>query len=222
MTHGFDQDHWESHWRQASAHGVGRQIAPDPHLAGEVGGLVSGTALDAGCGEGAEAIWLAAHGSQVTAVDISTEALARATESATRQRVRWLVADLGVWEPGEQFDLVTTHYAHPAMPQLAFYDRLSGWVAPRGSLLLVGHRHTHGQQNHGRPDDGHRDGGHPPGRASVTAAGVTAVLDSAVWLQNFGHCTGTREVSRGRPVRTSTSGTCRLRRVRRSRRRRTW
>jgi hypothetical protein len=52
-------------------------------------------------------------------------------------------ADLTSWEPGRQFELVATSYAHPAMPQLAFYARISGWVAPAGRLLIVGHLREH-------------------------------------------------------------------------------
>ncbi|WP_370121768.1 class I SAM-dependent methyltransferase [Arthrobacter sp. MW3 TE3886] len=112
--------------------------APNPHLVRETGGLAPGTALDAGCGTGAEATWLAARGWQVTGADISGAALAQAAERAEGQsapgRVTWVEADLTSWAPGGRFDLVTTHYAHPAMPQLAFYERISHWVAPGGML----------------------------------------------------------------------------------------
>ena len=180
MTHGFDKEYWEEHWHQDRTAGPGSMSGnpPNPHLAAEAGHLVPGTALDAGCGAGAEAIWLAEHGWQVTAVDISAEALARAAgRTATggaAQRVDWVEADLGGWDPGTQFDLVTTHYAHPAMPQLEFYDRIAGWVAPGGTLLIVGHL-----QAHGTPGGGH--GHHPPAEASVTAAAVSARLDDADW-----------------------------------------
>ena len=151
---------------------------PNPYLAAELGGLAPGTALDAGCGAGAEAIWLAAHGWQVTAADISTEALARAAERSTASRVaehlQWVEADLAVWEPGTRFDLVTTHYAHPAMPQLQFYDRIASWVAPGGTLLIVGHLHDHDTGSHGH-------GNQPPAGASVTAAEVATRLDDATW-----------------------------------------
>jgi hypothetical protein len=80
------------------------------------------------------------------------------------ERVDWTRADLGVWEPGTRFDLVTTHYAHPAMPQLDFYDRIAGPVAPGGTPLIVGHLRTHVADGHG-----HHDG--PPAEATATAAG---------------------------------------------------
>ena len=139
--------------------------------------LTRGTALDAGCGEGAEAIWLASEGWQVTAADISGQVLARATQRAAASsdatdRIEWVEADLSVWQPRQQFDLVTTHYAHPAMPQLEFYERISHWVAPRGTLLVVGHLHR--AETHGHDHD-------PPVKASVTAAGISAALDPALW-----------------------------------------
>jgi SAM-dependent methyltransferase len=178
MTHEFDQDYWERHWHQALRNRPGAMdgSAPNPYLDRETSSLVPGTALDAGCGAGAEAIWLASRGWQVTAADIAPEALARAAERATNsevsERVRWIEADLTVWDPGMRFDLVTTHYAHPAMPQLAFYDRISAWVAPGGTLLIVGHLHTSGATGHGH---------HPPAEASVTLTDITAGLDSTRW-----------------------------------------
>ena len=186
MTQGFDEDYWESHWQQANEHRTGQEVDPNPYLAREISTLAPGTALDAGCGEGAEAIWLANQGWQVTAADISTEALSRATERATRdcaapERVRWVEADLSVWEPGEQFDLVTTHYAHPAMPQLAFYERISGWVAPGGTLLIVGHLHSSETPGHGHSHQLQGDGHSPPEEVSVTAASIAVGLDGTRW-----------------------------------------
>jgi|EndMetStandDraft_8_1072994.scaffolds.fasta_scaffold43676_2 SAM-dependent methyltransferase len=177
----MDKDYWESHWR-AREHGAGRELPAHPYLDDETSGLAPGTALDAGCGEGAEAIWLASRGWSVTAADISSEALARAASRVARaglaERVRCVEADLSSWEPESRFDLVTTHYAHPATSQLAFYERISRWVAPGGTLLVVGHLRTpdtpHG---HGH---GHDDG-QPPEEATVTAASVTTVLDPQLW-----------------------------------------
>ncbi|HEV7658192.1 MAG TPA: methyltransferase domain-containing protein [Mycobacteriales bacterium] len=168
MTHRFDKGFWDQHWQEGRAGGS----PPNPYLAQEIGDLPAGTALDAGCGAGAEARWLAAAGWEVTAADISSEALARAAASDAAARVRWVQADLSVWDPGTQFDLVTTHYAHPAIPQLDFYERIAAWVAPGGTLLIVGHLHTH---------DGHGHGHRPPAEASATAAAVTARLDDTRW-----------------------------------------
>ncbi|MGY5883141.1 class I SAM-dependent methyltransferase [Modestobacter lacusdianchii] len=180
--HDFDRAYWERHWQHDRAGDRGSMSSnpPNPHLAREVGHLVPGRALDAGCGAGAEAIWLAEHGWRVTAADISTEALARAADRAAASgvgdRVQWVAADLGHWAPEAPFDLVTTAYAHPAMPQLAFYARIARWVAPGGTLLVVGHLDddAHG---HGHPGDD----GRPPAGATVTAASVTALLGDPEW-----------------------------------------
>lgn len=199
MKQAFDKDYWESHW-QASA--PGREIAPNPYLARELSSLARGTALDAGCGEGAEAIWLARQGWQVTAVDISNEALVRASErvietGAAVQRVQWIGADLSVWEPDTPFDLVTTHYAHPAMPQLAFYERVSNWVTPGGTLLIVGHVHTSEAPGQGHGQAHYGPGHNPPEEVSVTAAAITAALDATQW----------EIVTADEPIRTLTDRT---------------
>jgi SAM-dependent methyltransferase len=186
----FDKDYWERHWQEGQDGGAGSMAdsPPNPYLERELGGLPTGTALDAGCGAGAEALWLAARGWQVTGADISTEALAKAAERAAgaglSERVRWVEADLSTWTPEDSYDLVMTHYAHPAMPQLDFYGRVASWVAPGGTLLVVGHLgsdhappHGHGH-GHGH---GHDQDGRPPAEASVTAAAVQARLDPAEW-----------------------------------------
>jgi 2-polyprenyl-3-methyl-5-hydroxy-6-metoxy-1,4-benzoquinol methylase len=142
---------------------------PTPYLAREVGELQPGTALDAGCGAGAEAVWLAANGWEVTAADISYEALthaaARAASNGVADRMRLVEADLSVWQPDAVFDLVTTHYAHPSIPQLELYGRIAEWVAPGGTLLVVGHLR----------------GAHHVDHASATAADITGVLPDSGW-----------------------------------------
>lgn len=201
MAHTFDNEYWDQIWKgdRAESMGAGQ---PNPHLIQEVKDLTPGTALDAGCGAGAEAIWLAAQGWQVTAADIATAALDRAAQHAAASgvagRVQWVRTDLSSWEPGLLYDLVTTHYAHPAMAQLQFYDRIASWVAPGGTLLIVGHLHQdaaggdgHGGDGHGCDGHGHahEQGGHgqghssdgPPAAASATAATITARLDPTGW-----------------------------------------
>ncbi|GAA4929572.1 SAM-dependent methyltransferase [Nonomuraea thailandensis] len=185
MTHAFDKDYWEQHWHAGHASMGGHP--PNPYLARETAGLTPGTALDAGCGGGAEAIWLAERGWDVTAADISSQALTvaagRAAASGAAARLRWVRADLTLWRPDAPFDLVMTHYAHPSTPQQDFYERIAGWVAPGGTLLIVGHLHT----SHSRPghsSSGPASGGHdhhPPAEASATPAAITARLRDTEW-----------------------------------------
>ena len=208
MSHDFDQRYWDGVWggadgadrvdgadRADRADGADRAASmadspPNPHLIREVKGLRPGTAIDAGCGAGAEAIWLASTGWQVTAVDIADEALRRAASRAAAagvdDRIAWQRADLSTWRPGFRFDLVTTHYAHPSIPQLDFYERIANWVAPGGTLLIVGHLH-HGHHSHSHsPRSFHSHGGHhhdthPPAEAEVTAEAITLRFASKEW-----------------------------------------
>ena len=199
MAHEFDRRYWDRVWSGAADTGnagdageASRASAmatnpPNPHLVREIAGLSPGAALEAGFGAGAEALWLASRGWRVTGVDLAAGALevaARRAEAAgLADRVTWLEADLSAWEPEVRFDLVTTHYAHPSIPQLDFYERLAGWVAPGGTLFIVGHLH-HGERgahgHHGAAGHPHH-GAHPPAEASATAAGITSVLGRDRW-----------------------------------------
>ena len=62
------------------------------HLAKIAGELSPGRALDLGCGEGADAIWLAEKGWTVLGVDISTIALDRARAQLDRYRAAMFVS----------------------------------------------------------------------------------------------------------------------------------
>lgn len=120
MCHNFDRNYWETHWQDAPDPSSRLDaVAANPHIARETIGLTSGTALDAGCGTGAESVWLASHGWRVTDVDISASALSRAASraaaSAMREAVTWIEADLTTWEPDAGFDLVTTNYVISAL-----------------------------------------------------------------------------------------------------------
>lgn len=184
MSHAFDNAYWEAHW--GGAHGGASGVSAHPALEAELAGLPPGTALDAGSGEGHEARWLAAHGWDVTAVEISASALGRAAAHPGGAGVTWVEADLTAWQPARQLDLVTTFYAHPAMPQVAFYERVSRWVAPGGRLLVVGHDaapgHPHGH-GHGHGQSGHGNGhGHEhPENAVAGLAELRALLDPERW-----------------------------------------
>jgi SAM-dependent methyltransferase len=167
---------WDERYRSADALWSGQ---PNPQLVTEVAGLTPGTALDAGCGEGADALWLAARGWQVTAVDISTVAVergaahARAIGMDVAQRITWLQADLTNWIPAAaSYDLVSAQFLHlPREPREALFRRLAAAVASGGSLLIVGH-HPSDLQTIPRPLSPDR---------FFTASDIAALLDPHGW-----------------------------------------
>jgi len=117
---------------------------PNPQLVAEAAGLPPGTALDLGCGEGADALWLAERGWTVTAVDVSAVALERAAghaaESEAGHRVTWLQRDLETWQPDTAFDLVSAQFLHSTeMPWQRSHRIAAAAVRPGGTLLVVGH-----------------------------------------------------------------------------------
>ncbi|WP_061965813.1 class I SAM-dependent methyltransferase [Demequina aurantiaca] len=116
----------------------------NPTLEALAGLLENGSALDVGCGEGADAVWLAAHGWRVRGVDFSREALARAVDAATREdvahRCEWIQADLSVWTTNRSYELVTCHFLHEeAAVRGRAWRSAAAAVAPGGTLLIVGH-----------------------------------------------------------------------------------
>lgn len=173
MATRFDKTYWDDHWKPDAAH-PDRILPPNPYLERETAGLHPTTALDAGCGTGTEALWLAEQGWQVTAADISTTALAAARARAAavepEDRVEWIETDLSLWEPARTWDLVTTHYAHSDLGQLAFYRHIASWVAPGGTLLMVGHQHGPGHHGHDHPED-----------ATASRSGIAGVLPGTDW-----------------------------------------
>ena len=116
---------------------------PNGRLVAEIAGVTPGRALDVGCGEGADAIWLAGNGWTVTAVDISDVALGRAKEAASSAgaTVEWVLGDiLSTPLPAGSFDLVSLQY--PALPKAAgeaAVRALLDTVRPGGLLLAVYH-----------------------------------------------------------------------------------
>jgi SAM-dependent methyltransferase len=134
-------DEWDARYgEQDGAKWSGR---PNGRLLVEVAGLMPGEALDVGCGEGADAIWLAHNGWTVTAIDISEVALSRARAAAGQAgaEVVWLCGDAlsTAFRPGS-FALVSMQY--PALPKAAgevALRTLLGTVGPGGLLLAVYH-----------------------------------------------------------------------------------
>lgn len=145
----FDQQFWEQLWSKTLREHADKVASrpPNPHLMAELAELVPGRALDAGCGHGADTLWLAARGWQVTAVDFSAAALAHGRSMAeaagaeVARRIDWLEGDLATWAPEpERYQLVICLYVHVAGSVAEMVRRMGQGVAPGGTLFLVGHR----------------------------------------------------------------------------------
>lgn len=133
---------WEEHYSAKPRVWSGRVNA---RLAEVVPQLTGGRALDLGCGEGADAIWLAEQGWNVVAVDVSTTALARAEADAAErglaERIEFQQHDLTQSLPDGPFDLVSAQFLHSKieMDRAAILRRAAALVAPGGTLLVVDH-----------------------------------------------------------------------------------
>ncbi len=134
---------WEDHYRRRGRVWSGR---PNPVLVDIVGSLRPGTALDLGCGEGGDAIWLARQGWRVTAVDVSVTALDRAAADAATSgvanRIDFRQHDLlALTFPSGAFDLVSAQYLHSPIefPRVHVLQEAASAVTPAGLLLIVDH-----------------------------------------------------------------------------------
>lgn len=184
----FDRDTYDELYRSAPTLWSGR---PNRQLVVEAEQLPLGTALDAGSGEGGDALWLAERGWQVTAVDFSSVAVERAAAQARKRglgdRIEWLHADLEAWPPpAGRFDLVSAHYLHARWSDRpALFRRLAAAVAPGGTLLVVGHllvgdHGHHGDHGLGAGDERGQLHERDP-EAFYTAEDVAALLDPDEW-----------------------------------------
>jgi SAM-dependent methyltransferase len=136
---------WDEMYRSRARVWSGK---PNAQLVAEASGLPPGTALDLGCGEGADALWLAERGWTVTAVDVSAVALERAAAHAAdagqARRITWLRQDLADWVPDHKFDLVSAQFLHSTvMPWQQPLHLAAASVRLGGTLLVTGH-HPHG------------------------------------------------------------------------------
>lgn len=136
------REEWDERYRESDRIWSGR---PNDALVREVADLTPGSALDLGCGEGGDAIWLARQGWRVTAVDVSGVALERAARHAAEEnvadRIDWQRHDLGTSFPAGDFDLVSAHflYSLSEMPREKILRTAAGAVARGGVLLIEGH-----------------------------------------------------------------------------------
>jgi SAM-dependent methyltransferase len=177
----YDRTHWEQLWQKTLREHPDKvaRRPPNAQLVSAVAELAPGRALDAGCGHGAESLWLAAHGWQVTGVDFSASALAHArstTEALGGElsgRLRWTEGDLSTWSPPpDSFDLVACLYVHAATSVEELVQRLASGVAPGGHLFMIGHRPI--DPASGKPTAA-------AGQVQVSVEGARAALSTETW-----------------------------------------
>ena len=105
--------------------------------------MAPGKALDLGCGEGQNAVWLAERGWIVQAVDMSPGAVAEARDYAAAagvdRTIVFDVADVAGWTPVSRYDLVYCTFALPArgMGRSRMLDMAAAAVAPGGTILIT-------------------------------------------------------------------------------------
>ncbi|WP_072691517.1 class I SAM-dependent methyltransferase [Rhodococcus marinonascens] len=153
----YSQEFWDARYDSTTAVWSGN---PNPQLVEQLADVAPGNALDVGCGEGADAIWLASRGWNVTGLDVSTVALthaaARAAEAGAdvADRTSWDQTDIRTWQPPvHHFDLVLAHFIHvPASDRQALHRQLAAAVRPGGRLLIVGHHPSDLKTSVGRLD----------------------------------------------------------------------
>lgn len=178
-TDHFTQEFWDERYGTADRIWSGNV---NPHVAAVAAELSPATALDFGCGEGGDVIWLASRGWRATGVDVSTVALDRAAKAAAEagpevaERAGWQQADVATWDPApDQYHFVSAHFMH--FPQPVFdvmFRRLAAAVRPGGTLLVVGHHPSDAQTAMRRATENH------PG-FMFTAEELAAELDAQEW-----------------------------------------
>jgi SAM-dependent methyltransferase len=174
----FTQAYWDDRY------GGHRHVwsgQPNPYLVSETAELTPGRAIDVGCGEGGDAIWLARQGWQVTGADVSPVGLERAAHNADTagaeiaQRIAWRQVDLFAdeWMPLGSYELVSSQYLHlPPDLRAQSMQRLADAVAPGGDLLVAAHHPSDLEIPGLRP--------HVP-ELFCTADELAAHLDDADW-----------------------------------------
>ena len=136
------QAHWEEHYGERDRVWSGRV---NVQFADVVADLTPGRALDLGCGEGADAVWLAERGWDVVAVDISETALGRAREAASARgvgdRIEFVRLDLSDGFPDGMFDLVSSQFLHSTvrLDRTTILAKAAHAIRPGGLLVIVDH-----------------------------------------------------------------------------------
>ena len=160
-------------WNEIYRNDAGFEKQPNRLLVDVVKGVKPGTALDLATGQGRNALYLAAHGWTVTAIDFADEGLRIARDRAAQAKLELstINADIDTWDFGKnRFDLVTMIYPG---------DNHEPWIAKAQAALKPGGLFVleFFAGDPAMPDDG----GYPPGRlAQLFASGFVVLRDDLV------------------------------------------
>jgi 2-polyprenyl-3-methyl-5-hydroxy-6-metoxy-1,4-benzoquinol methylase len=148
----MDAAGWDARYAEAD---LVSTAAPNRFLVDTADGLAPGRALDLAAGAGRNAVWLAGHGWEVTAVDFSGEGLRRAEALAAHHGVEIATVRADVTEyrpPVGAFDLVVLAYLQLPEQQISgVIATASAAVAPGGTLLVAAHDRANLERGYGGP-----------------------------------------------------------------------
>jgi SAM-dependent methyltransferase len=163
-----DAEAWDERYRTSE---LMWSAGPNQFVEAELADLPAGRAVDLAAGEGRNAIWLARHGWQVTAVDFSQVALDKGRQIAGDLPVAWVCADATTWREDASYDVSLLAYLQlPAAERLAAHRNAFAALRTGGTLLVVAHDSTNLAEGTGGPQD-------PD--VLLTAEDVLADLDGA-------------------------------------------
>jgi SAM-dependent methyltransferase len=163
-----DAEAWDERYRTSE---LMWSAGPNQFVEAELADLPAGRAVDLAAGEGRNAIWLARHGWQVTAVDFSQVALDKGRQIAGDLPVAWVCADATTWREDASYDVSLLAYLQlPAAERAAAHRNAFAALRTGGTLLVVAHDSTNLAEGTGGPQD-------PD--VLLTAEDVLADLDGA-------------------------------------------
>lgn len=154
----MDSDAWDARYADAD---LVWGSEPNQFVREQCQSIPVGVAVDLGCGEGRNALWLARLGWKVTGIDYSSVAIERARALAERERpgvalrLTWRTADVtAVQLRAESVDLALVSYVHlPPEQRAGLMVRAALAVRALGHVIVVGHDRRNLREGVGGPQD---------------------------------------------------------------------